>query len=198
MHKSGVENGHSNEKIAEKTSLFFSSLAKSAMNVCSVAVFSHWFSVHLKEKLQEDFQRLLGRIPRRVCDQLTFSVIQVSHISWNFSKSARKVSIFFAKMIDLCLLTEKNQTLKGVIGRNIALWQNLWVGVGRFERRSSSARARRLRFAAGSINSGRHILESRCAEHCANDVFLTSFRATLIELNKSVAREACTERRSIT
>ena len=68
-------------------------------------------------------------------------MIQVSHISWNFSKSARKVSIFFAKMIDLCLLTEKNQTLKGVIGRNIALWQNLWVGVGRFERRSSSARA---------------------------------------------------------
>ena len=29
----------------------------------------------------------------------------------------------------------------GVIGRNIALWQNLWVGVGRFERRSSSTRA---------------------------------------------------------
>ena len=29
----------------------------------------------------------------------------------------------------------------GVIGRNIALWQNLWVGVGRFEHRSSSARA---------------------------------------------------------
>ena len=27
------------------------------------------------------------------------------------------------------------------MGRNIALWQNLWVGVGRFERRSSSARA---------------------------------------------------------
>ena len=44
-------------------------------------------------------------------------------------------------MIDLCLLTQKNQTLWGVIGRNIALWQNLWVGVGRFERRSSSARA---------------------------------------------------------
>ena len=29
----------------------------------------------------------------------------------------------------------------GVIGRNIALWQNLSVGVGRFARRSSSARA---------------------------------------------------------
>ena len=82
-------------------------------------------------------------------------------------------------MIDLCLLTQKNQTLWGVIGRNIALWQNLWVEVGRFERRSSSARARRLRSAAGSINSGRHILESRCAERCAKDAFSTSFRATL-------------------
>ena len=59
--------------------------------------------------------------------------------------------------------------IMGVIGRNIALWQNLWVGVGRF-----------VRSAAGSINSGRHILESRCAERCANDEFLTSFRATLI------------------
>ena len=123
-------------------------------------------------------------------------MIQVSHISWNFSKSARKVSIFFAKMIDLCLLTEKNQTLKGVIGRNIALWQICGSGyadlnVGR------RPLARRLRSAAGSINSGRHILESRCAEHCANDAFLTSFRANLIELNKSVVREACTERRSI-
>ena len=29
----------------------------------------------------------------------------------------------------------------GVIGRNIALWQNLWVGGGRFDRRSSSAHA---------------------------------------------------------
>ena len=48
------------------------------------------------------------------------------------------VSIFFAKMIDLRLLTQKNQTLYGIIGRNIALWQNLWVGVGR----TSSARTR--------------------------------------------------------
>ena len=32
LHKSGVENGHSNEKIAEKTSLFSTSPAKSAMN----------------------------------------------------------------------------------------------------------------------------------------------------------------------
>ena len=54
---------------------------------------------------------------------------------------------------------------------------NLWVGVGRFERRP---RVRRLRSAAGSFNSGRHILESRCAERCANDAFSTSFRATLM------------------
>ena len=60
------------------------------------------------------------------------------------------------------------------------MWQNLWVGVRRFERRSSSARESRLRSAAGSINSGRHILESRCAQRCANDTFSTSFRATLI------------------
>ena len=33
----------------------------------------------------------------------------------------------------------ENPNIIGVIGRNIALWQNLWVGVGRFERRSSSA-----------------------------------------------------------
>ena len=30
-----------------------------------------------------------------------------------------------------------------------------------------------------SVYSGRHILESRCAERCANDAFSTSFRATL-------------------
>ena len=30
-----------------------------------------------------------------------------------------------------------------------------------------------------SIKSGRHILESRCADRCANNTFLTSFRATL-------------------
>ena len=39
--------------------------------------------------------------------------------------------------------------------------------------------ARRLRSAAGLYNSGRNILESRCADRCANDAFLTSFRATL-------------------
>ena len=181
-------------KNCRKNILFFSSLAKSAMNGCSVAVFFLiGFRFIWKKNFRKTFQRLLGRISRRVCDQLSFSMIQVSHISWNFSKSARKVSIFFAKMIDLCLLTEKNQTLNWTkyctvaksVGRSRPIWTSVVV------------RARRLRSAAGSINSGRHILESRCAEHCANDAFLTSFRATLIELNKSVAREACTERRSI-
>ena len=41
------------------------------------------------------------------------------------------------------------------------------------------SRSRRLRSSAESINSGRRILESRCADCCANDAFLTSFRATL-------------------
>ena len=73
LHKSGVENGHSNEKIAEKTSLFFSSLAKSAMNGCLVAVF---FLIGIgficKKNFMKTFQRLLGRILRRFCNQLTF------------------------------------------------------------------------------------------------------------------------------
>ena len=45
-------------------------------------------------------------------------------------------------------------------------------------------RARCLRSAAGSM-AGRHILESRCAcaERCANDEFLTSFRATVLTQN---------------
>ena len=77
----------------------------------------------------------------------------------------------------------------GVIGQNIALWQNLWVGVGWFERRSSSARARHLRSAAGSIKSGRHILESRCAERCANNAFSTSFQATLSWQNTNLEED---------
>ena len=85
-------------------------------------------------------------------------------------------------MIDLCLLTQKNQALYGVIGRIIALWQNLWVGEGRFERRSSSTRASLALCGRFNQNSGRHILESRCAERCANDAFSTSFRATLSDL----------------
>ena len=58
-------------------------------------------------------------------------------------------------------------------------------------------RARRLRSAAGSINSGRHILESRCAERCANDVFSTSFRATLTEVSSFALSDFVTEGETI-
>ena len=65
----------------------------------------------------------------------------------------------------------KVDVLKSTIENGIALCQNLWVGVGQFERRSSSARAS----LALCGRFGRHILESRCAERCANDAFSTSF-----------------------
>ena len=123
--------------------MFFSSLAKSAMNWCLVAVF---FSLVLGSSVR----KTLGRLSRDcleeyrgafVINYITFSMVQVLTHFLEFLKICPKMFPFFAKMIDLCLLTQKNQTLWGVIGRNIALWQNLWVGVGRFERRSSSARA---------------------------------------------------------
>ena len=67
LHLSGVENGHSNEKNSRKTSLFFSSLAKSAMNGCLVAVF---FLIGIgfifKKNFRKTFQRLLGRRYRGV------------------------------------------------------------------------------------------------------------------------------------
>ena len=78
LHQSGVKNGHSNEKVAEKPSLFFSSLAKSAMNWCLVAVF---FLIGIgficKKNFRKTFQRLLGRILRCFCEQLTFSITEV-------------------------------------------------------------------------------------------------------------------------
>ena len=52
-------------------------------------------------------------------------------------------------------------------------------------------RARRLRSAAGSIDSSRHILESRCAERCANNAFSTSFRATLKPTFHSLTTSIC-------
>ena len=55
LHYSGVENGHSrNGKIAEKTSLSFTSRAKRAMNGCLVAVFLIDIGFICKKKLQED------------------------------------------------------------------------------------------------------------------------------------------------
>ena len=75
-----------------------------------------------------------------------------------------------------------------VIGWNIALWQNRWVGVGRFERPSSARVACALR-PVRSIPVA-VFLSSRCAERCAKDAFLTSFRATLIKKLNSTERGA--------
>ena len=94
-----------------------------------------------ERKLQEDFPETAGKNTEACLWSINiFNDSSFTHFL-EFLKICPKSFHFFAKMIDLCLLTEKNQTLKGVIGRNIALWQNLWVGVGRFERPSSSARA---------------------------------------------------------
>ena len=61
-----------------------------------------------------------------------------------------------------------------------------WSGKANFCR-SERLRARRLRSAAGLINSDRHVLDSRCADRCANDAFLTWVRATLkLYLEKNV------------
>ena len=104
--------------------------------------FFHWYWVHLKEKLQENFPETAWKNTEaflwsnNIFNKSRFNTFP--GISQNLPEN---VSIFFAKMIYLCLLTQKNQTLQGVIGRNIDLWQNLWVGEGRFERQSSSARA---------------------------------------------------------
>ena len=66
-----------------------------------------------KKNFRKTFQRLLGRIPRRFCDQLTFSIIQVfTHFLELLKICPKMFPFFFAKMIDLCLLTQKNQTLE--------------------------------------------------------------------------------------
>ena len=88
---------------------------------------------------------------------------------------------FFAKMKDKCLLTPKIQSLQGVFGRNIALWQQVLVGIGRFPSKWPPARASLA--LCGRVNC--HILESRCGERCANNEFLTSSQATLTFLFES-------------
>ena len=84
-------------KNSGKTPLFFSSLAKSAMNGCLVAIF---FLIGIgficKKNFRKTFQRLLERIPRRFCDQLTFSIIQVSTHFLEFLKICPKMFPFFS------------------------------------------------------------------------------------------------------
>ena len=100
--------------------MFFSFLAKSAMNGCFVAVF---FSLVLGSSVRKTSGRLSrdwlsrdcleeyqGRIPKRFCDQLTFSIIQVVNTFPGISQNLpENVSIFLAKMINLCLLTQKTK-----------------------------------------------------------------------------------------
>ena len=98
LHKSGVENGHSNEKIAEKkTSLFFSSLARSADELMlSSCFFLIGIGFISKKNFRKTFQRLLGRIPRCFCDQLTFSITQVLTHFLEFLKICPKMFPFFS------------------------------------------------------------------------------------------------------
>ena len=74
--REGVENGHSNEKIAEKTFLFLYSLAKSALNGWLVAVFLSLVLGSFVRKLQEDFPETAWKNTEVLCDQLTFSIIK--------------------------------------------------------------------------------------------------------------------------
>ena len=123
-----------------------------------------------KKNFRKTFQRLLGKVPRRFCDQLTFSIIQVLTHFLEFLKICPKMFPFFS-------LKWKNQTIGGnwtkycTVAKSVGWAWPIWPSV--------VICAYYFRSAAGSINSGRHILESRCAERCANKAFLTSFRATL-------------------
>ena len=115
------------------------------MNWCLVGIF---FLIGIgftcKKNFRKTFQRLFGRKPRRFCDQLEFSIIQVFTHFLEFLKICPIMFpfFFFAKMIDIRLLTQKNQTLQRVFGWNIALRQKVWVGKGRFLSKWTAARAR--------------------------------------------------------
>ena len=84
-------------KNSRKNILVFSSLAKRAMNWCLVAVF---FLIGIgficKKNFRKTFQRLLGRIPRCFCDQLTFSITQVLTHFLEFLKICAKMFPFFS------------------------------------------------------------------------------------------------------
>ena len=76
------------------------------MSWCFVAVFLIGIGFTCKKNFRRTFQRLLGRKPRRFCDQLTLSIIQVlAHFPGISQNLPENVSIFFAKMIDLSPLT---------------------------------------------------------------------------------------------
>ena len=164
------------QKNSRKTSLFFSSLAKSAMNGCLVAAFFFLIDIGFicKKNFGKTFQRLLGRIPRHFCDQLKFSTTHVFTHLLEFLKICPKMfPFFYAKMIDLCLLTQKMDeycTVAKSVGRCRTIWKFVIV------------RARvRVTWVLRPVRSVpvAIFLISRCTGRRENDRFLTSFRATL-------------------
>ena len=69
-----------------------------------------------------------------------------------------------------------------IIGGNWTKYCTVAKSVGRGRPIWTSVVVRaRVACALRPVQSGRHILESRCAERCASDAFSTSFRATLIK-----------------
>ena len=96
--------------------------------------------------------------------------------SGNSQNLSENVSCFVAKMIDMSVLSQKNQTLQVLFGWNIELWQNLFVWVGGLDHQRVHV--------AYALRPVRSIpvtifLTSQGAERFANDALLTSFRATL-------------------
>ena len=162
-------------KNSRKNTLVFSSLAKSAMNWCLVAVFSHWYWVHLEEKLQEDIQETAWKNTEVfLWSSNIFNNSSLNTFPGISQNLPENVSIFFAKN-DRPMSADSEKP--NITGGNWTKYCTMAKSVGRGRPIWTSVVVR----ARGSINSGRHILESRCAERCANDAFSTSFRATLTD-----------------
>ena len=130
-----------------------------------------------KKNFRKTFQRLLGRIPRRFCDQLTFSIIQFLTHFLEFLKICPKMFPYFS-LNDRPMSADSEKP--NIIGGNWTKYCTVAKSVGRGRPIWTSVVVRaHVSCAQRPVQSGDHILESRCAERCANDAFLTSFRATL-------------------
>ena len=123
-----VRNGHSNEEIAEKHPCFSFKRVKARWTEGLVTVF---FLLALDSPVRKTsgrlFQRPFGRKLIRFCNQLEFSPSFKFHTFPGISQNLPENVSFFSEIIDLCLLTQKNQTLQGVFGWTIALWQKVWA-----------------------------------------------------------------------
>ena len=89
------------------------------------------------KNFRKTFQRLLGRKPRRFCDQLTFLIIQVFAHFLEFLKICPKMfPLFFAKMINLCLAdSEKPKIIGGnwmkycTVAKSMRRGRPIWTSV---------------------------------------------------------------------